>query len=179
MHKIQQWSRLIRIFFQLTIIAIPIVCLAQWVFSDTLAITTISSLRHNNPYLPPLPHVPYFIRFLCFVISMTSYAVVIFALYHLVKLFRLYERGKIFTKANIKEITICSHAIFLWLVVDIISSSLLVVVLTMHNPVGQRLLTIGISSKYLAPFVIAVVASLIAQIMDEARKLKDENDHIV
>lgn len=99
--------------------------------------------------------------------------------YHLIKLFRLYELGQVFSIENVRHIKISAYSALAWLVADFFTYSLLILALTVDNPIGQRYLSISVSSKHFSTLVISIIAIIIAQVMDEARKLKDENDYII
>lgn len=180
MYKIKKWSRVMRILFQIILIAMPIWAFFQWwVYFDKEALSIFDSLRHEHPNLSYIAFFPYSTRIICFVIALIPNLVAMFGFYHLIKLFRLYELGQIFTKDNINPIKICSYTILFWFIANFITSVLLVLALTLNNPVGQRILAIKFDAKDFSTLVIGVIAIIIAQIMDEARKIKDENDYTV
>lgn len=171
MYKIQKWSRVMRILFQIILIATPIVAFFEWVIFDKEALAILGSFNIYH-----VTSLPYTTRIACFLIAMIPNFVAMFGFYHLVKLFRLYELGQIFTKDNINHIKICSYAVIVWFIANFITSILLVLELTINNPKGQRILAIEFDTKDFSTLVIGLIAIIISQIMDEARKIKDEND---
>ncbi len=178
MQKIQKWSRFIRIFFQIVFIGIPIYTLVQWGY-DGQFVDIIDSLRRFYPSISFPTEIPYATRALCFMISMVPNGIIMFGFYHLIKLFKLYELGQVFTSENIRHIKICAYAILAWFLSDFLAYSLLILALTIDNPPGERILSISLTTKHFSTLVISLISIVIAQIMDEARKLKDENDYII
>lgn len=168
-----------RILFQIVLIIIPISTYFEWIEFDRVAFSMLDSLRYDHPDLPKISTLPMSTRLECYIIAMIPNFVVMFGLYHLIKLLKLYEIGLIFTKENINQIKICSYTIFVWFFANFLASTLLVLALTMNNPEGQRILSITFASKEFSALVIGTIAIFIAHIMEEARKIKDENDHTV
>lgn len=161
-------------------IGIPIFTLAQWLFdTNYFFIETIESFRKFYPSIPLPEAIPYSTRALCFIISMIPNGIIMFGFYHLIKLFKLYEQGHIFTSENIRHIKISAYTVIAWIIADFITNSLLILALTIDNPVGERILSVGISSRHFSTLIISIIAIIIAQVMDEARKLKEETEYII
>lgn len=179
MNKIEKWSHVVRIMFQIILIGIPVAAFLSWVVFDREAIGLLDKLRHRHPNLPEVVSISYGIRWMCFGIVMIGNVVAMFGFYHLVKLFKLYEKGQIFTQENIREMKISAYTIFVWCIVNFFTSILLILALTINNPVGQRILSISIDTKDFSTLVVGIIAIVIVGIMDEARKIKDEYDYIV
>jgi hypothetical protein len=179
MQKIQKWSRFLRIFFQIAFVAIPLFTLCEWSFFDAKTINLIESFRKFNPTVSLPTEISYTTRALCFMLSMIPNGIIMFGFYHLIKLFKLYESGQVFTNECIRHIKICAYSVLAWLIADFFTTSLLILALTLENPVGQRILSISLGPKHLSTLIISIIAIIIAQVMDEARKLKDENDYII
>lgn len=185
MQKIQKWSHFIRIFFQIIFIAVPIAALifgfAEWIFPDAgLPSTNNIAISLSNLNHPPVTtSTPYFTRIICFMLSLIPSSITMFGFYHLIRLFKLYELGQIFTIDNIRHIKICAYSVLSWFIADFIIHTLTVLALTINNPVGQITLSINFSFTHFSTLVISIIAIIIAQVMDEARKIKDENDFII
>lgn len=178
MFRIEKWSYGVRVLFQIILVGIPVVALLRWVVFDREAIAILDGLRHRH-YLPEVVSLSYGVRWVCFGIAMIGNLVAMFGFYHLVKLFKLYEKGQIFTQANIKEMKMGAYTIFVWCIANFFTSILLVLALTINNPVGQRILSISLDTKDFSTLVVGIIAIVIVQIMEEARKIKDEYDYIV
>lgn len=177
MQNIQKWSRFIRIIFQIAFVAIPILAFGEWGFFSSQTIESFESFRKSSVSLPT--EVPYTTRALCFMLSMIPNGIIMFGFYHLIKLFKLYELGKVFTSESIRHIKISAYSLLAWVITDFFTYSLIILALTIDNPIGQRSLSVSITSNHISTFVVSLIAIIIAQVMDEARKLKDENDFII
>lgn len=178
MERIQKWSRYIRILFQWVIIVIPIVTLVDWVIFDAAEIRmlqTFKFLEGANIMIPET--IPYSTRWISFIIAMIPRGILMFIFYHLVKLFKLYEIGYIFTMDNIRHIKICAYATLVWLIAHFFEYILLILALTINNPKGSRYLSVrfGTACDFYS-IIISIVIIIIAHVMDEARKIKNENE---
>lgn len=177
MQKIQKWSRIIRIFFQIIFIVTPIL---GFIFSFSAAFPEQDVLIKQNLLKPFITeNTPYGARIICVMISMIPFAIIMLGFYHLIKLFKLYELGKIFDLESIEHMRMGAFTVLIWLIADMVIYTLDVLVLTINNPAGQRILSLHFRSVHFSTLVVAIVFIIITQIMDEARKLKDENDYIV
>lgn len=179
MNRIEKWSRGIRVLFQIVLIGIPVGVILQWLVFDNEAIGLVNGLRSRHPNLPIIQSIPYSTRWICLGIAMIKNVVAMFGFYHLIKLFKLYEKGQIFTLETIKEIKICAYAVFGWCIARFFTYILMVLALTINNPKGQRILSISFDTTDFSTLVIGIIAILIVQIMDEARKMKDEHAYII
>lgn len=179
MNRIQKWSNRIRVFFQIVLIGIPIGAIFQWVIYDGEALSLLNGLRYRHLDLPIVQSIPYSSRWLCFGIAMIKNAVTMFGFYHLIKLFKLYEKGQIFTLETIREMKICAYSVFGWCIAKFFTSILLILALTFHNPKGQRILAVSFDATDFSTLVIGIITIITVQIMDEARMLKEEHDYII
>ena len=187
MNKIQKSSRNIRFIFQLCFIATPLLSLFFWLNFNTFYFSPGDSVLEGFFFgfkitnLPGNPKEALTLasRLLCFSISMIHNAALMFCFYQLIRLFKLYEIGQVFSRENIKHIKMASFGIFAYVIACFITHGLLSVALTMNNPPGER--TLGLSFQFddASTLVIGFIILLIANVMDEARKLKDEADQTV
>ena len=60
-------------------------------------------------------------------------------------------------------------------IVGIVAGSVLSVVLTLHHPAGQRMITFAIKGEDITLFVTGYILSTMARVMQEGCKLQDEN----
>ena len=97
-----------------------------------------------------------------------------FVKYFLIRLFRLYEEARIFTTENVHYIRLTGLMIFLSQIILPFYEALMTFVLTSHNPVGKHFITISFGNGNIKILIIALLIMLIAWIMDEGRKIQDE-----
>jgi hypothetical protein len=94
--------------------------------------------------------------------------------YSLIKLFRLYERGEIFSINNVNYIRNIGYALLATEFFEPIFQFLMGVVLTMHNPPGQLFFSITLGATNLGIILMSLFIILISWIMAEGCKLREE-----
>jgi hypothetical protein len=102
-----------------------------------------------------------------------------FIAWELAVLFGLYAKGEIFTARNVTCYRRCAYALLVSQAVHPLYQAAVSVVLTLNNGEGNRLVSIGMGTYDLAVVLIAVVILVIAWVMDEARRLKDEEALVI
>jgi len=114
-----------------------------------------------------------------FAVSMLPMVVVGYLLHQAYALFDGYRLGNVFTDAapiRLRRIGMCMLALA---VLRPVTTTLLGIVLTMSNPPGQRIVSIGIS---IDEYMIAAFGGLIlaiGHVMVEAKRLADDNLQII
>jgi hypothetical protein len=132
----------------------------------------------------PLPvrvsqDLPGLIRLLAAVTEMIPMAAMIYGLLKLKDLFGLYESGFIFTDRNVACFRSLGRALIAWVICNVVKNSLLSVVLTLPNPPGHRVVTLGLYSADFTAIFVGIVILFIAWVMDEARKLQEDQALII
>lgn len=118
--------------------------------------------------------LPAWVRGLCFLAAMVPGTALMVTLLRLRNLFALYKEGRIFTLANVACFRLVARALFGWAVASIVYTPLYGLAVTAANPPGQHMLSLGIGSTELALFFVAAMAVVISRVMDEARRLDEE-----
>jgi hypothetical protein len=151
---------------------LPVVCILYWLF--------FNQIRH----MPEMAHFPVpitgdlsgQIRLLAFCSDLPPLAVLVFSFYKLGSLFRLYENGHIFTRQNVDCFKSLGRMMIVWAACHFVSNSLMSIVLTLENPPGQRMLTLGLGSPEFGGLFVGGVVLTITWVMDEARKLNEDHE---
>jgi hypothetical protein len=170
--RIRRASRRLRCLLMAVLIAIPVISLLVWGFINQMPELMQKSIL--PPYArPPLPVLP---RFLGFLVWLLPGGVAMYATANLVKLFRLYEIGQIFRPANVRCFRNLSRALIAWCLVNIASGELLSLALTAHHPPGQRMISVGFGSPDITALLVGLILSVIAWVMEEGRKMQEEQD---
>lgn len=151
-------------------LAIPVGCGIFWIFLESVPPEMLQNLL---PVLPDMP-VPLPTKMLGFVIMMLPGAVNIYGLAVVSRLFRLYRQGSIFQPSVIHCYRKLGLAILLSVPADILCKPLLCIALTYANGPGQRTLMIGLSSDDIQGVIVGGAVLAIAWVMDQARKLEEE-----
>lgn len=120
------------------------------------------------------PVLPVPVRVLCFIAALVPGVALTVTLLRLRTLFALYKEGRIFTLANVVCFRSLARALLVWAVACILYTPLHGLAVTAANPAGQHILNLGIDTSDLALFFVAAMAMVIARVMDEARRLDEE-----
>lgn len=99
--------------------------------------------------------------------------------YILIKLFSLYEKGIIFSGDNVNCYRKLGYILIAAMVAGIVHNSAMSVILSLHNPPGQRIITVSLSSSDIAILIMGMIVVLISWIMDAGRDLLDEQKYTV
>lgn len=173
MNKIQRVSRILQKIFLLLLIALPLTSIFFWFYCNIPNPSGIeTSYFHSTPALMQQPH--FYSRLAAFTINLIPLSIEMFCLYCLIKLFKLYEQGRIFTQRNVDYI----RYIALCLIADPIQKPFnelaTTFALTLSNPPGHRMISITLNTIDINNILIGVVILLASWVMAEACKLHDE-----
>jgi hypothetical protein len=170
--RLQFVSRRFRILFQVLMILVPLINGVFWLAANHLPDVV---QRECLPYADIFP-LPWTTLLMGFVVTMLPVGVGMYGIYCLTRLFSLYEKGKIFLAGNVywyKRLSL----VLLWSCgAGIICRCLLSIVLSLHNPPGQRKIALSLSSDDVNLLLLGGILAVIAWVMDEGRKLQEEAD---
>lgn len=110
-----------------------------------------------------------------FLVSLITMA----GLFYLIRLFSLYEKGIIFSSANVEYYRKLGYIIIISMFAGIIHNSAMSVILSLQNPPGNRIITLSLSSSEIAIGIIGMIVVLISWIMDAGREMKEEQEYTV
>jgi len=170
--RIQQASKRLHTLLLIIFWIMPVITAVVWLFMNRLPETMY---RNMLPYFVSVP-LPLSARLMGFVVVMIPTGVAMFGLYYLMRLFQLYEQGQIFRLDNVRCFKKLSRVLIWWFVAGIVHKSLLSVALTLHNPPGQRMITLELGSPDLTALLVGGILAVIAWVMEEGRKLQEDQD---
>jgi hypothetical protein len=184
MRKIQCVSQLFSWLFQITFIAMPVLLVFYWIYAPAPISNmaahygfVINYIPHGLKVLSPLSTST---KTLGFIISLIPLVFHLAVLYLLIALFRRFKEGDIFSQKNALAIKHCAYILLIGqLVGSTIYQALLSVVLTWHNPPGQRVMSISFTGTNFGVVLIALLIVLISWIMLEAYKIKEEQAYTI
>lgn len=171
-NKIKVWSRRLRLVLGVVFWMIPLVTLAFWAFVDVLP---PEAVRTALPY-PAQQALPLSAKAMGFVVSLLPAGASMYGVRVLMRLFRLYEQGQIFTAANVRCFGNLAKALFLWFGASVLSTPLLSMALTLHYPPGQRSITLSLGSPDLTALFLGLALRVAAWVMAEAQELQEEQE---
>lgn len=165
-NKIHRVSGILRVVVTVFFVVLPVGLALYWVFMPSAAEHIVGGTLGGK--------LSFIEKSLGYFSSMIPTAVFMFALWQLRRLFGLYMAGSIFTPDNVECYRRLGLAAVLWVPANILSGSLGSVLLTYSQGEGNRQLSVGISSAELESLFIGLVVLLISWVMDEGRKMEEE-----
>jgi hypothetical protein len=102
-----------------------------------------------------------------------------FCLIALRRLFRLYATGTIFGTGNVAAFNAIGIGLIGFGIVQLLAPTVMGLVLTIDNPVGHRLLVLGLDAGSVESLILGAIVRLIGWVMDEAREMADEQAQTV
>lgn len=181
MKNIKRVSLLFRILFQVLFVIFPITFIIFWMQAPKPleffhGATSFNFIPKGIAILAPLSAST---KIYGFIISLIPIAIAEIILYFLIKLFKLYEQGEIFSLQNVNYIRNIGYTLLIGQILDPIYQALLSGVLTWHNGSGQRFVTITLDGTDAGIVLVVLLTILISWIMAEGCKLREEQKYTV
>ncbi len=184
MEKIQQMSKRLRIFFILWFCIIPVLNAVGYAFGDLGPSSGHDPL--SSPLLcfagidpkvinPELLVVTATTRVLCFLVSMPYWGMHMVGLWYVLRLLKLYRQGSIFEAANVRCIRRVGWALLLAPFLRPLCKSLSASVLMMNTPNKTVRYYIELVPQSFTGVAIGISIILVARIMNEGRKFKEDS----
>ena len=105
--------------------------------------------------------------------------VLIYGMARLRRLFHLYQTGDIFSADAARCLKQFAITVMLQAVLGPIASAAHSVIVTFHNPPGERMLSLSLGSGEFAALLLGGLLLVIAWIMGESSRVADENRQFV
>lgn len=177
--KIKKVSLFFRWLFVSLLIAVPIVHLISWISAPV----PIDVSGMFGFWVSPVPKTVQVLHTLSlstkiygFLVTAMPVVIIEFILYFLIKLFKLYAQGEIFTIQNVSYIKKTGIALLIMQIVRPISEGIVSALVTWGNPIGSgtRKSVITITGIDLTLLLTAFLIILISWIMTEGCRLREE-----
>lgn len=175
MSEIELFSKKISRLFQLFFISSPIFTIIFWLYPEQMLSLGI------NPFPIPQQEVTFngLSKLLGFGISLLPMMIVMTLFYLLIKLFKNYQKGEVFSQNNISYYKKLGKYLFLLACVNFLCTGLMSVALTFQNPHGQRFLCLSVGMAQILPILIGLVIIGISHVMNEASRLEEEQKYTI
>ena len=170
--RIQKVSEKFYLFFTILIVLMPLYNILFWMFINYLPETLITV--NTTPVPLANYELPLTIRFIGLLASFLPLSARIYGIVNLRRIFALYRKNIIFSYAHVECFRKSGVALILWMVAGMVYKSISGVLLTLGNPPGQRVLKVEFSSADFTALVIGLLILVISWVMEEARKLEEE-----
>ncbi len=106
-------------------------------------------------------------------------AVLLFALWQVWCLFGAYRLGQVFTAEPVRRLRRLALALVVHALAQPLAHTLSVLALTLGNPAGQRQLVLGLAFDHFISLFIGLVIWGIAQVMQQAQAVAEENAEFI
>ncbi|MEJ2766828.1 DUF2975 domain-containing protein [Photobacterium sp. MCCC 1A19761] len=182
MDKIAKLSRFTRRIFQLIRIALPLFVAYFWLtVESSYDILTNSGLINLSLNFDSLGDSPLTvgIRLALTLLSLAVTAVPVYALAKLIRLFRNYEQGDIFSLENALIYRQLALSLFYWVIASVLYGAMISLIVTFNAPAGQHQLTLSIDDGQLLTLMLGLITLLISWVMKEAYQLSDDSKYTI
>ncbi|MDX7999808.1 DUF2975 domain-containing protein [Xenorhabdus sp. Reich] len=95
------------------------------------------------------------------------------------RLFGNYRKGDYFSKNTVKYLEYVGWGVILWGTLDILCEPLLTLWLTIGAPVGERFVSLSITTGHFVAIFISVCLAIISRILYQACDIYEENQSII
>jgi len=169
--RIQQLCRFFQYLFFGWLVAIPIIHVCIWICFNHLpsAMFHDVSTMIQRPISPGILVIAGLVSFLLSALQMAM-------TWMLIRLFRLYRDGKFFLAENVSCLWNISKLLLAQALAKPVIETLTTTILSFSNPPGQRMLSIGLDSADISTAMTGGIVFVIAYVMEEGRKLQDEQE---
>ncbi len=171
--KIKKVSKLFYILLTGVLIAVPLYYIFYWVFINSLSESFI------NINIEPVPEsqniLSIKLQIAGFISSLLPLSALMYGVFYTRKLFASFKEGVVFSLEQVVLFKKISKALVLWIVFSIVYEGIKSIIFSFDNPVGERVVSLGVSSSQMGILFISIVVLVIAWIMDEGRIINEEN----
>lgn len=182
MFNIQKQSRRVRLCLQFLFPLLPLAVVYFWLTAQTpFDILTSAGIVQLNFDIESLTQTPLSntTRLLAILASLLVSGIVLYALNILIRLFRNYENGEIFSAENATCYHKLGYCLFYWVGGGVIYEGVISVILSFNNPPGQRVLSLSFVGLDFLTIVFGLLVLIISWVMKEGYKISDENRHTI
>ncbi|MEZ8573404.1 DUF2975 domain-containing protein [Vibrio splendidus] len=182
MSNIQKQSRRVRMLLQSLFVLTPIMVCYFWLTVETpydfISSTGIFYLTYDigNYTILPLTMAT---RIVAAFTSLLMSSILMYALMVLIRLFRNYERGEIFSLENAMSYQKLGYSLFYWVLGSVIYGSLMSVILSFNNPPGERIFEISFVGMDFLTLILGIIILIISWVMKEGYILADEHSQTI
>lgn len=191
MNRIKKVSYFFNLIFQLILLALPILLITSWIYAPNELVLLSGGMKINA--IPPTYNDTHIYtpggiaeKSILHTLSTTEkiagclvsgipMIMQILILYFLIKLFSLYEKGKIFSLQHVKYLRNIGYILLIKeIIIEPLYQFAMRIVLTIHNPPHHRYASITFDQTNMGIILVGSLIILISWIMAEGYKLQEE-----
>jgi DUF2975 family protein len=189
-NRIKRVSLFFRLVFQIFFVALPILLIFSWIYAPEQLILLTGFIKLNAipatysgmhvytaqgiPEKAILHTLTVGEKTLGCLVSAIPIIVEMFILYSLIKLFKLYEKGEIFSMGHVRYIRNIGLALLIGQIIEPIYQFIMGFVLTLNNPPHHHYAAITLDQTNIGILLTSLLIILISWIMAEGYKLHEE-----
>ncbi len=183
--KIQRLSRLLKVAFFIAACSLPILTAGYWVsngypfLKPWMYWNEMPEISMQGVYIKPIMEMDGGVKFLAFLVSLIPTSISVVALLFLAKLFRSYEQLEIFSKTSVQCLRKIGYCVVLNQLIHPFYYALMSLTVTFSNPPGQRMVAVAVGPEQVKFLVVGASILLISWVMEEGRKLQEEQEATV
>lgn len=171
--RVKYLSSWIHAFLVISIAISPIYYVSYWFLLNQYP------LMSNSPSAIVAHQLPIEIQAAGFISSLLPLSALMYLLFNLIKIFSFYKQGIVFSLKHVSLFKKTSKLLVVWVLLSIIYESAKSVLFSWGNPVGERVLSVSFGSEQLTVLIVATFVYVIAWVIDEGRKLAEENQMVI
>ncbi len=132
--------------------------------------------NYSSDAITSLANLPILSKILYLLIDGISCVLILVGCFYFIKILKLYQRGEIFSSHLLQLFQKVSRIALVWALYAPLKHTLLSLVTTFFNPVGQRVIEVSITSHDIINIFVVGFFLVITSLMQEAYALKNESD---
>lgn len=177
MEKIKKLSLILKWTFTIAAYALPLINAGFWITEGYTFLKpwlNLNFIPFEDAVLKPLHEMSPQMKYGAFLISLIPTVMNMLALACVARLFQLFSEMQIFSESSVKCIRRVGYLILSNQVIFPLYMALLSFTLTFSNPEGERVIKVGFGIDQLGLIIIGAVVILVSWVMEEGRKLKEQ-----
>jgi len=177
--KIKRVSRRFRILFQFLFYITPAMIVWFWL-SIHGAFDIFSQFGIGSEFFVWPTTLNGLTRFLGIMASILPASIFMYSVHQLIKIFRHYEEGDIFSTDNANRYKKLAYALFAQVIGGLFYKTLMSLVMTFQNTgAGQKIIAINVDGMDFVVLITGGIILLIAWVMTEAQKVSEDQSFTV
>lgn len=172
MNKLRNVSRAFNLLFKVLLIIYPLLVISFWLGWISLPLQGFS--MSHLPLDIDLKTVRFSLRVYAGLVDMIPVVFAMIGYFYLSKLFQLYSRNIIFSLQNVLYIRKIGFMLLFNVIAEFLVQPILSPILTFDAAPGRHLVSIGFGNHDFTNWIVALVVIVASWIMEEGRKLEEE-----
>jgi len=180
--KIFKLSRFLKTASLAIVFALPLFTAGWWITNGYTFMGDFASCLQPFPSMKgmkPVAELSAFLKLCGFFTTMIPTAFNMLTFFFLARLFKLYETFEFFSFRCVRCIRNLGITILTCQIVYPFYFALLSLALTISNPPGERMIAVSLGSEQIYLMIVAGAIILASWIMDEGRKLQEEQESVI